>query len=54
MTQEEFGKLIGKDNTQISMWENGVRRIDADAVIDIAKRLGLDPVAELRRGGFIE
>jgi len=54
MTQAEFGKLIGKDTAQVCRWETGDRRIDADAVIHIAKRLGLDPVEELRKGGFIE
>jgi len=54
MTQSEFGKLIGKDTSQICRWEIGDRRISADAVIEIAKMLGLDPVEELRKGGFIE
>lgn len=54
LTQAEFGKLIGKDTSQVCRWETGDRRIDADAVIHIAKRLGLDPVEELRKGGFIE
>jgi len=48
LKQTELGELLGRPQSFVSNYERGQRRLDVIEFIEIAKALGLDPVAVVR------
>jgi transcriptional regulator with XRE-family HTH domain len=48
MTQSDLADAIGTDQSQISKFERGERRIDIIDYARICRAIGLDPAAPLR------
>ncbi len=48
LKQVELGQLLGRPQSFVSNYECGQRRLDVIEFIEIAKALGLDPVAVVR------
>lgn len=42
LSQEELASLLGKDQTYVSKYESGIRRLDVVEVFDICKALGIN------------
>ncbi|CTT40452.1 helix-turn-helix transcriptional regulator [Escherichia coli] len=42
LPQEELASLLGKDQTYVSKYESGIRRLDVVEVFDICKALGIN------------
>jgi len=45
LTQTELAKQLGRSQAFVSNYERGQRRLDVAEFIEIARPLGLDPVA---------
>jgi transcriptional regulator with XRE-family HTH domain len=48
LTQTELALKLGRPQSFVSDYERGQRRLDVIEFIDIAKALGLDPVAVVK------
>ncbi len=42
ISQEELASLLGKDQTYVSKYESGIRRLDVVEVFDICKALDIN------------
>ena len=42
LSQEELASLLGKDQTYVSKYESGIRRLDVVEVFDICKALDIN------------
>lgn len=42
LSQEELASLLGKDQTYVSKYESGIRRLDVVEVFDICKALNVN------------
>ena len=48
LTQAQLGKRLGQDQTFVSKFERGVRRLDVIEFLDVTEALGVDPLDLLR------
>ena len=49
LTQAQLGKKLGQDQTFVSKFERGVRRLDVIEFLDVTEALGVDPLDLLRK-----
>lgn len=49
MTQAELGRRLAQDQTFVSKFERGVRRLDVVEFLDVTDALGVDPVELVRK-----
>ena len=49
VTQDEVARRLNRPQSFVSKYENGERRVDIIEFIEIAKAIGFDPVAFIRK-----
>jgi hypothetical protein len=49
LTQQEVGKRLGRDQSYVSKYERGVRRLDVVEFVEVTRVLGVDPFDLLRQ-----
>jgi transcriptional regulator with XRE-family HTH domain len=47
LTQAQLGRRLGQDQTFVSKFERGVRRLDVVEFLDVTEALGVDPLGLL-------
>lgn len=49
ITQHELGRRLGRDQSFVSKFERGVRRLDVIEFMQVASAIGVDPLDLLRQ-----
>lgn len=49
LTQQEVASRIGKQQSYVSKYESGERRLDVVEFLDVCKALGVKPISILKR-----
>ena len=49
VTQDEVARRLNRPQSFVSKYENGERRVDIIEFIEIAKAIGFDPIAFIRK-----